>query len=106
MLTGKPRRKAQTGPKKPIKRQKVTFSFETKIAKDVFLVGDFNGWNPKTHPMKKDGSGLWNKAVVIPPGRYEYKFLVDGNWTLDPRNSQSNPNCFGSCNSVLDVAPK
>lgn len=106
MLRDKSKQKKHAQLNQPIKRQKVTFSFETRIAKDVILLGDFNDWNPKTHPMKKDGSGIWNKAVIIPPGRYEYKFLVDGKWTLDPRNNQSSPNCFGTYNSVLQVAPK
>jgi 1,4-alpha-glucan branching enzyme len=106
MLKGKSKQKAHPRVNQPIKRQKVTFSFETRIAKDVILVGDFNAWNPKIHPMKMNKIGIWNKAVMIPPGRYEYKFLVDGNWALDPRNDQSSPNCFGTLNSVLQVAPK
>ena len=37
-----------------IKRRKVTFSLENADANEVFLIGDFNKWNPKTHPMKSD----------------------------------------------------
>ena len=92
--------------KQAVKQQKVTFSVEAKIAKEVVLIGDFNDWNPKTHPMKNGGNGRWKRVVTIPPGRYEYKFLVDGKWTEDPRNDQKSPNCFGTFNSVLNVAPK
>ena len=89
-----------------IKRRKVTFSLEDTDANEVFLIGDFNKWNPKTHPMKRDGNGTWIRNVIIPPGKYEYKFMVDGQWKEDPQNDQLNPNCFGTCNNILNVTEK
>lgn len=86
-----------------VKRRKVSFSFETFIAKEVILMGDFNKWDPHIHPMKKDENGTWTKSVMIPPGRYEYKFLIDGNWKEDPNNDQTCANCFGTFNSVLNL---
>lgn len=88
------------------KRQKVTFLFESTDAKEVFLSGNFNNWNPKTHPMKADGDGKWIRVLMIPPGRYEYKFLADGRWMEDPQNNQICPNSFGTNNSVLNLLPK
>lgn len=85
---------------------KVTFSFENADANEVFLIGDFNKWNPKTHPMKSDGDGAWIRNVVIPPGKYEYKFMVDGQWKEDPQNDQLNPNCFGTYNNIINVTSK
>ena len=89
--------------KQKIKRRRVTFSFESSDAKEVILMGDFNNWNAKKHPMKSNGNGMWNKSVVIPPGRYEYKFLVDGEWREDPRNDQVCPNRFGTQNNVINL---
>jgi len=89
--------------KQKIKRRKVTFSLEADDAGEVFLMGNFNDWNPKIHPMKADGNGIWNKTVMIPPGKYEYKFLIDGNWIKDPQNDQTCPNCFGTLNSVFNL---
>jgi len=89
--------------KQNIKRRRVTFSFESSDAKEVILMGDFNDWNPKRHPMKTDGNGVWNKTVIIPPGKYEYKFLIDGDWREDPRNDQTCPNCFGTQNNLLNL---
>jgi len=89
--------------KKKIKRKKVTFSINSTGAKEVILMGDFNNWNPKKHLMKQDGNGVWNKAVILPPGSYEYKFLVDGQWKEDPRNDQTRLNCFGSYNNILNL---
>ena len=62
------------------KRRRMTFSFESPEAEAVILMGDFNHWNAKAHPMKKDKNGVWRKIVMVYPGRYEYKFLVDGYW--------------------------
>ena len=56
--------------------------------------------------MKRDENGVWNKAVIIPPGKYEYKFLVDGEWMEDPGNEQVCPNRFGTYNNVLKVSPE
>ncbi|MBU0698022.1 MAG: glycogen-binding domain-containing protein [Pseudomonadota bacterium] len=92
--------------KESIKRRKVTFSLEAAGAHEVILVGDFNNWNPKTHPMKRDENGVWNKAVMLPPGKYEYKFLVDGHWKEDPKNEQICPNRFGTYNNIIHLSPE
>ena len=89
-----------------IKRRKVTFSLENADANEVFLIGDFNKWNPKTHSMKSDGNGTWVKNVIIPPGKYEYKFIVDGQWKEDPQNEQLSLNCFGTYNNIINVTAK
>jgi len=89
--------------KQKIKRRRVTFSLEAAEAGEVILTGDFNNWDPKRHPMKTDGNGVWNKTVMIPPGKYEYKFIVDGDWTEDPQNAQTCSNYFGTLNSILNL---
>ena len=95
--------KSKTMSKQIIKRRRVTFSFEATAAREVILMGDFNNWNPKTHPMENDGSGTWNKTVVLSEGKYDYKFFVDGEWKKDPRNDRICSNCFGTQNSVLKL---
>jgi len=89
--------------KQKIKRRRVTFSFESSDAKEVILMGDFNHWNSKKHPMKSNGNGMWKKSVMIPPGRYEYKLLVDRQWEEDPQNDQTCLNGFGTYNNVLNL---
>ena len=95
------RQKASAAQK--IKRKKASFSIEAPVANEVILVGDFNKWDPMVHPMKKGGNGFWTKSIMIPPGKYEYKFLIDGDWKEDPGNEQTCPNCFGTLNSILNV---
>jgi 1,4-alpha-glucan branching enzyme len=86
------------------KKKKVTFSIEAREAKKVVLTGDFNSWDPKKHPMKNDGNGIWKKTVMLPSSQYEYKFLIDGDWKEDPCNDKTCPNCFGTHNSVLNLS--
>jgi 1,4-alpha-glucan branching enzyme len=92
-----------------MKNNNVTFSFKSTEARKVILIGDFNNWNPQKHPMKKKWNemwwnGTWEKTVMLPPGQYEYKFLVDGEWTIDPQNIQTSQNDFGALNSILNLS--
>ncbi len=89
--------------KQKVKRRRWTFSLDAAEAEEVILMGDFNNWSPEKHPMRRDENGMWNKAVMLPPGDYEYKFLVDGQWKEDPRNDHLCPNCFGTNNSVIKL---
>jgi 1,4-alpha-glucan branching enzyme len=93
----------EKGKKKKIKKRRVTMTLKAQGAKGVCLVGDFNNWNHRIHPMKRNEKGVWTKAVMLPPGRYEYKFLVDGEWLNDPENNDFCPNHFGGLNSVIVV---
>ena len=86
-----------------IKQQEVTFSLENTDANEDFLMGGLNEWNSKTHPMKNDGNGTWFRDVAIPPGKYEYKFLVDGQWKEDPQNEQLSLNFYGTYNNIINV---
>ena len=60
------------------------FYYKDDNANTVALVGDFNFWNPFSLPMHKNSAGLWEVIVDIPPGRYAYRFLVDGKYRTDP----------------------
>jgi len=69
------------------------------------VAGDFNGWNPERTPLKYNASyGVHEACVKTPPGRIEYRVVVDGRWTPDPYNRHSSRNPFGEENSVLVVA--
>jgi len=45
----------------------------------------------------------WQKVMMLPPGQYEYKFLVDGQWRTDPNNPRQCTNCYGTNNNILHV---
>jgi hypothetical protein len=72
-------------------------------ARAMFVAGSFNEWNPLATPMTRLGEGNWVKELWLPPGRYEYLFIVDGKWTSDQKVQYSVLNPFGGCNSVLLV---
>lgn len=95
-----------SGAVKKAARRRVTFTYYAPRAKEVCLSGDFNRWGMKTHTMKKDPAGLWQKIVYLYPGRYEYLFVDDGKWCCDPRNLNRCPNCYGSANNVIEVGPR
>jgi 1,4-alpha-glucan branching enzyme len=84
-------------------KQKVSFSYRAPNAQSVLLAGDFTGWQQAPLPMKKDKSGLWKKTVSLPPGTYEYRLLVDGQWQDDPQCPKRQPNQFGGQNCVCVV---
>ena len=88
---------------KKIKRKKVKFSLQAPQASEVLLLGDFNEWNGKKHQMKKGKNGEWEKALVLMPGTYEYKYKIDGNWQEDPFDDQHRLNPFGTYNSLITV---
>lgn len=54
-------------------------------AKQVYLTGDFNDWDPVAHPMKRQPDGAWLLQVQLNHGHHHYRFLVDGKPVLDPR---------------------
>jgi hypothetical protein len=68
----------------------VVFSIRAPGAKDVFLVGDFNNWNPTLEKME-EVEDRFEVALFLLPGKYRYKFVVDGVWTSDPENPPADP---------------
>ncbi len=65
----------------------VNFYCSAPAAQSVYLVGDFNGWNPLAHPMRRQIDGCWFLQVQLTHGHHRYRFLVDGEPTLDPRGT-------------------
>jgi hypothetical protein len=68
-------------------------------ARRVFLSGSFNDWSTLQGLMSKSGDG-WIIDLKLKPGAYEYKFIVDGNWTTDPGNSEEVNDGAGNTNSI------
>lgn len=82
----------------------VTVTYDDPRARSVSVVGSFNGWSPRAHPMRRRADGLWAAEIPLRLGRFEYKFAVDGdNWRNDPRNHASVADGFGGLNSLLVV---
>jgi hypothetical protein len=69
-------------------------------AKEVIVTGTFNNWDEKGMRMSFQ-NGIWLLPVNLKQGRYSYKFIVDGQWIIDPNNPYYEENQFGTDNSVL-----
>ncbi len=68
----------------------------------ITIAGDFNNWNPMIHPFVKQ-NGEWVCRLELKPGRYHYKFVIDGVWTLDPENPNAELDDNENFNSILIV---
>jgi hypothetical protein len=81
----------------------VRFTLAAPDAKQVALVGDFNGWDATATALEfKDGT--WTVVIPVAPGRHQYGFVVDGSrWSVDPTAPQSADADFGSDNSIVYV---
>lgn len=73
-------------------------------AKKVIVTGSFNGWREDACVMTLK-NGVWTCPVFLGPGKHTYKFIVDGQWMIDPANEVWEGNAQGTGNSVLWVEP-
>ena len=66
---------------------KVTFALPmSELDQPVSVLGDFNGWDPMAHPLKKRSNGTRSVTVEMTAGTdYEFKYLTEGGqWFCDP----------------------
>lgn len=93
----------------------IVFRYKAIAARQVNVAGEFNNWlgtanggrlDPNLDAMSDpDGDGIWEITLPLPPGRYQYKYLVDQvDWQEDPGNPESTDDGFGGQNSILVVA--
>ncbi len=88
---------------KTVRSKSVELRINAPAAKKVALTGSFDNWDINAHPAKKDLKGNWTAKLSLKPGRYEYKFVVDGSWVNDPLCKSLVANALGSQNCVIEV---
>lgn len=81
----------------------IRIEFHDDQAQAIFIAGTFNEWSATATPLLATGGGHWMKELMLPPGRYEYLFVVDGEWRPDPGAAEQVLNPYGTYNSVLAV---
>lgn len=70
-----------------LETSEVGFAVDASSATRVSVVGDFNGWDVSRTPLARDASGTWKVRTDLRKGKvYDYAFVVDGHWILDPKN--------------------
>jgi len=82
----------------------VVLELVNPAAKQVFVAGSFNNWQPEQTPLVAASNGRWIGDLKVGLGRHEYLFVVDGQWLPDPNANESVANPFGGRNSVLTVS--
>ncbi len=83
-------------------RAGIRFTLQAPEAHRVQLAGDFNQWEPAGNEMQFRG-GVWQKVMPLPPGRYRYRYVVDGRWQPDPLNTLIERGGFGEYDSVVEL---
>jgi 1,4-alpha-glucan branching enzyme len=101
---------------------KTSFVCHAAEAANVFIAGTFNNWDPQSNPMQRTPDGAWRIDLELETGRYEYKFVVDGQWCCEPGREDKTgcpqcvrdgnemkcadcvPNGFGTMNRVIEVS--
>jgi 1,4-alpha-glucan branching enzyme len=91
-----------TQKKESLIKKRVYFSLYAPDAREVYLVGSFNNWDPTSLTMKMDKKGQWKKTLTLQKGDYEYRYIIDGTWFTDPKKEKC-PNPFGDENNVLKI---
>lgn len=84
---------------------KVTFALpSTDTDQPVSVLGDFNGWDPAAHPLKRRSNGTRSATVEVPAGAtLRFKYLAaDGTWFCDP-DADTVPSPFDTVDSLVVV---
>lgn len=85
---------------------RVDFTLTAPEVSRVFVVGDWNSWDPKAHPLSdKDGDGVWEGTIRLQAGKeYRYQFHIDGkDWIADPESPLKIHDGFGGWNSIIQL---
>lgn len=84
---------------------KVTFSIPANEAKEVSVVGDFNGWNSKAAQLRKLKNGMFKRVIDLEKDhRYEFRYIVDGKYVNDDQADSYVWNEYAAAdNSVLEI---
>ncbi|KAF9623818.1 hypothetical protein IFM89_005403 [Coptis chinensis] len=70
-------------------------------ASEVLLAGSFDGWTSQ-RKMERSSPGIFSLCLKLYPGRYEIKFIVDGEWKIDPLRPIANH--YGYQNNLLFIS--
>lgn len=82
----------------------ILFVARANGASRIQIAGDFNDWNPDRTPMMRIDPETFQVKLPLGPGRYSYRYVVDGQWQNDPANYRTERNPFGDLNNIVEVA--
>jgi hypothetical protein len=104
-LVGRMERRQPTAPAPDARRYVVQFTYVNPGASQVYVAGSFNNWQKDRVQLSRvSEQGVWVGTLILPPGVYEYMFVVDGNWVVDQLARRYMEDGFGRKNALLYVA--
>lgn len=86
-----------------LRKKLVTFSWKGKNCTTVEISGIDIGWGQRMPLTFDKEQGLWILKRELPEGRYEYKYIVDGEWTCNKYELVTYPNKDGHVNNYVQV---
>lgn len=81
----------------------ILFQFSSKMASSVEIAGDFNHWIPEPL-VRRNQKGLWQRVIPVQLKTFRYKFIVDGEWQVDPHQPMQKENAYGGVDSYVEFA--
>ncbi len=83
---------------------KVTFIVPAEQANSVSVAGEFNEWDTNATKLKKLKNGTFKGTVDLPKdNRFEFKYVVDGQWTNDDEADGYQWSDYASANNSVLV---
>jgi len=79
------------------------FSYATALEDTVEVAGEFNNWEPQKLNTPGLTDTIWTTVVPIKTGVYKYKYIVNGEWVLDPDNYHREPNAYAGEDCVVVI---
>ena len=101
-LIGEPQGQPEAAVLRSQSSNEVLFLLPALNAENVSVVGSFNEWEP-TALADEDHDGIWTASIPLPPGRYEYAFIIDGRWWGQDPLADEYIRSFGEYSSVRYV---
>ena len=80
----------------------ILFQFLSKTASSVEIAGDFNHWVPEAL-VRRNQDGLWQRVISVELKVFRYKFIVDGEWQVDPSQPVQKENAYGGVDSYVEI---
>ena len=103
----KPNNQVVAGILKQLSPQKQTGNVTFRLsdyhyARKVSVVGNFNNWDRTALPLIRK-NGAWTGKIDLKPGKYKYKFVIDGIGILDPTHTRTEVGDYNTVHSILIV---
>lgn len=85
-------------------KTEIIFKIKASFAKSISMVGDFNDWDKDANPFILNKGSVWEVKILLSPGKYVYKFIIDGkDFIINPVSEYINDPVHGKC-SILAIA--